>query len=185
MGGCPGSLRTRRYPEEVATCLVSRRTRARYLLPSTQRSHPSPGTCRGKPGTLPSPHPCQEPFLSPDELTLGCSPRKMARQGQKGEGGAGGSARTTDAQLQTACHRRPAGKRRSADQSGRRRRPVGSRACRAGQGAREGEGGAGQGASLETEPSPPHPPAGLPGASPQPLTPTQAPCPLGTLHVTR
>lgn len=161
--------------EEVATCLVSRRTR----VPSLVRALSAPTQAAAMGGRKPETLPHREPFLSWDELTVGRSPRKTARQGQKGEGGAAGSARTTDAQLQTACHRRPAGKRRSADQSGRRRRPVGSRACRAGRGAQEREGGAGHGASREAEPSPPHPAAGLPGVSPQPLTPTPGPVPVG------
>lgn len=127
----------------------------------------------------PSSHrtPGREPLLSPDELTPGPPPSRTARRG----GGGAGSARTTDAPLRTASCRRPAGKRRRADQSGRRRSPVGSRACRAGRRARAGERGAGRGASREAEPSPPHPAAGLPGASPQPLTapPTPGPVPVG------
>lgn len=103
--------------------------------------------------------------------------------GTEGEGGAAGQARTPDAQLQTACHRRPAGKARCADQSGRRRRPVGSRARPVGRGAWDEEGGAGSGGGArrqpEPEPSPPHPAGARPGGIAQPTPPPAGPVPVG------
>lgn len=185
--GCPGSLRTTRYPEEVATPLVSRRTRARYLVPSTQRSHPSPGARREAAGNS-SPHRTPAGALPrPGRAHPGPLSQENGPTGAEGEGGAAGAARTTDAQLRTACHRRPAGKPRGAGPIGPEAEAgwlpstpggAGSREGEGGAGSREGEGGAGHGASPEAEPSPPHPAAGLPGASPQPLTPAPTPGPV-------
>lgn len=148
---------------------------------SPQHSHLSPGFQRQKAGNPTPPRPGSpfsvEPSLS-GTLFQGNDPGAA-----EGVRGSADTARTTDAQLQTACHRRPAGKPRGADQSGRRRRPVGSRARQAGRGGagepgrREGPAaGAGHGASPEAEPSRPHPTGALPGGSAPnpPLSPRRA-----------
>lgn len=91
-------------------------------------------------------------------------------------------ARTTDAQLQTACHRRPAGKRAQTNRARGGDRLVPERRA-GGRGAWKWEGGAGSGAghgaSPEAEPSRPHPrqPAGA--VAPVRPRPLQGPVPVG------
>lgn len=133
----------------------------------------------------PPTHKPREPFLGRAE-PLPPLPQGNGPHGQKGRGAASGRGAPTRCFKQ--CRRLPAGKPRGADQSGRKRRPVGSRARAGRRGAesrRRGRGVRGGGAPAR-RPSP----LGLTlqrayrGRRPSPHPP-QAPCRLGTLHVTR
>lgn len=173
--GCPGGLRTRRNLEKVVTSPVSQRPKG----PSTQRAHPSPDDRRQearKRGSQPPPG---------DEPTLGRSPREMARPGHKGEGGAAGSARTTDDSFKQRATAGLLGNGAAqTNRAGGRDRLAPERA---GRGREPGKGREGRGTAPAGRPSPlgPTPQQACRGRRPSPSPPPQAPCLLGTLHVTR
>lgn len=180
--GCPGSLRTRRHLEKWR--LASRRTRALWLAPSTRRAHRSPGPhreeARNPPPTAP---PAGSPFSAQTS-----SPRGRLPAAQPD---GGGGARARRGPLTRRCEPRPAAGLLGSGAARTNRAGGGARLApeRAGRGGEPGRGSEGRGAAPAGRPSPlrptPQPACRGRRPSPSPPPPPQAPCLLGTLHVTR